>query len=85
MYSVELTKTARKALLRLPRTDRQRIQGKLEYLADNPHHPELDIKPLKGREAWRLRVGDWRIIYEIHDQWLVVQIIRIGSRGEVYK
>ncbi|MGM0476916.1 MAG: type II toxin-antitoxin system RelE family toxin [Pseudomonadota bacterium] len=85
MYSVELLKTARKALLRLPRNERQRIQDALEYLAIDPRQPELDVKPLTNSQAWHLRVGNWRIIYEIHDQQLLVQVIRLGSRGEIYK
>jgi len=84
MFSVELTKAARKALIKLPRDEQQRIIAKLETLAENPRHDELDVKPMRGKRSWRLRVGQWRVIYDIHDDRRMVQVIRIGSRGEVY-
>jgi mRNA interferase RelE/StbE len=55
----------------------------LRALESNPR--PADVKKLKGRPAWRVRVGDYRMIYEIHDRELVVIVITIGHRREVYR
>ena len=49
-----------------------------------PSNKDAKGKKLKGRDAWRIRVGDYRVIYEIHDSRLIVTIITIGHRREVY-
>jgi mRNA interferase RelE/StbE len=52
-------------------------------LADNPR--PVGCKKLKGMSAWRIRVGDYRVVYEIHDDVLVVLVVRVAHRREVYK
>lgn len=52
-------------------------------LAENPRPPAS--RPLRGREGWRLRVGDYRILYTIHDEVLVIVIVTVGHRREVYR
>lgn len=60
------------------------VMEALEDLEDNPRPP--GVKMLKGqREHWRIRVGDWRILYTIEDRALIVLVIRIGHRREVYR
>jgi mRNA interferase RelE/StbE len=60
-----------------------RIQARLRAIESNPRPP--DVKKLKGRPAWRVSVGDYRVIYEIHDRELLVMIVTIGHRGDVYR
>jgi mRNA-degrading endonuclease RelE of RelBE toxin-antitoxin system len=55
------------------------------WARSNPILGLLDVKKLKGRPAWRVRVGDYRILYEIHDRELVVIVVTIGHRREVYR
>lgn len=55
----------------------------IELLGDEPHPPAA--KPLSGRSAWRVRVGDYRVIYEIHDDVLTVYVVALGHRREVYR
>jgi mRNA interferase RelE/StbE len=55
----------------------------IRNLSANPR--PAGCKKLKGLDAWRIRVGDYRVIYEIHDDVLVVLVIRVAHRGEVYK
>ena len=61
----------------------RRILPRLAELETNPR--PTDAKKLKGRKAWRIRVGDYRAIYEIHDQQPQILVITIGHRREVYR
>ena len=82
-YKILLTKTARKQLDKLPDDITVSIIAQFEQLAINPRHP--NNKKLTGRNAFRLRKGDYRIIYEIRDDILVVMIIGIGHRKDIYR
>jgi len=82
-YTVILPKSVQKELDRLPDEFANRILARLSALETNPR--PTDVKKLKGRNAWRIRVGDYRVIYEIHDRILQVIVITIGHRREVYR
>lgn len=82
-YEVILPKSVQKELARLPDDIASRILARLTLLESNPR--PADVKKLKGREAWRIRVGDYRVIYEIHDRVLQVIVITIGHRREIYR
>ena len=82
-YRVVLPKTVRKALDRLPDEVVARILDRLAELETNPR--PADVKKLKGRDAWRIRVGDYRVIYEIHDRVLQILVINVGNRRDVYR
>lgn len=82
-YTVILPKSVRKSLDRLSDPMAARILTRLSELETNPR--PADVKKLKGRDAWRLRVGDYRVIYEIHDRVLQVLVIAIGHRRAVYR
>ena len=82
-YSVELKVSARKELERLPVKLIQRIFPKLEGLASEPR--PAGCKKLKGgQREWRIRVGDYRVVYTIDDEKLLVSVTRIRHRSEVY-
>ena len=82
-YQVRLVDRAEKALDALHPEARQRIRARLETLAENPRPP--GVVRLVGLEAaYRVRVGDYRIVYTIRDQELLVLILRVGHRREVY-
>lgn len=74
---------ASKSIEKLPRTLQQRILARVEGLATEPRPPGC-VK-LAGQDAYRVRVGDYRIIYTIHDQRLIVLVIDVGHRREVYR
>ncbi len=82
-YRVILPKSVQKELDRLPDEVARRILARLAVLETNPRH--ADVKKLQGRDAWRIRVGDYRVIYEIHDRELQVIVITVGHRGDVYR
>ncbi|MCR8644481.1 type II toxin-antitoxin system RelE/ParE family toxin [Paenibacillus sp. N1-5-1-14] len=85
-YSIEFDKEAFKYLQKLDKTTRLRIVHSLQILSEDPYHPELDIKRMKGTsDEYRLRVGSYRVIYTVFKQEILIYVIRIGSRGDVYK
>lgn len=83
-YSVELSRGAAKALKALERKMQIRILARLQELADNPR--PLDAKKLHGEEpVYRVREGGYRILYEIFDKRLVVYVLKVGHRRDVYR
>lgn len=83
-YEVRLARAAVRSLARLQRKDQLRVQVAIDLLADHPRPP--GCVPLKGEDGvYRVRVGDYRIVYEILDQVLLIQVVRIGHRREVYR
>jgi mRNA interferase RelE/StbE len=82
-YSVILAKSVQKELDRLPHEIASRILRRLALLKTNPRPP--DVKKLKGRDAWRIRIGDYRVIYEIRDRVLQVIVITVGHRSDIYR
>ena len=82
-YGVILPRSVRKTLDRLPGDVASRILDRLAELETNPR--PADVKKLKGRDAWRIRVGDYRVIYEIHDRDLQILVITVGNRRDVYR
>jgi mRNA interferase RelE/StbE len=84
-YSVVIKRQVKKKLLLLSRKDRVRIAEKIELLGCNPNNPLLDIKKLTGEPYYRLRIGDWRIIFDRQDEIKVVAIEKLDARGGIYK
>lgn len=82
-YRIKLRPAAIKKLNSLDKTAYLCIREALDKLAEIPR-PQGCIK-LKGMEAWRIRVGDYRVIYTIADQDLVVLVVKIGHRKEIYR
>ena len=85
MYQIEYTRDAVKALKAMPRNMSLQIRGKIELLAADPFAANNNVRKLVGREAYRLRVGDWRVIYEIDGGRLVIHILAVAPRGGVYQ
>jgi len=84
MYFVVTTKSFDKALAKLPINWRKRILAKIRDVAESPYMPNNNLKKLQGRDGYRLRVGEWRVIYELQDDRLVMLVLELGSRGEIY-
>ena len=83
-YRVELKESASKALAKLPKKERQRVQAKIDALVENPRPP--GVKKLEGEgRQYRIRCGDYRVVYSIEDQVLLVSVAKIGHRGDVYR
>ncbi len=84
-YTLLIKKQAKKVLQSLTRTDRNRIAEKIILLGENPSNPTLDIKRLQGEPYYRLRVGQWRIIFDRDDEVRIIAIEKIKPRGGAYK
>ncbi|WP_171038232.1 type II toxin-antitoxin system RelE family toxin [Aquibacillus sediminis] len=87
MYDLFYSKQAAKYIKKQDKPTRKRIKEALLTLAENPYHRGiLDIHSLKGVDsAFRLRIGEFRIIYEVKDKELIIYVISAGSRGDIYK
>ena len=86
MYSLKFLNSAKKELSKLDKPIQKIIKEKLLILSNNPDELKNNIKPLKGeyKGKFRLRVNDYRIIYKIENDKIMIVVIRIAHRKEVY-
>ena len=82
-YRVEIKKSAIKEIEHLSRRDIRDVLDKIFSLAENPR--PHDCKKLSGQEKYRVRCGDYRIVYSIEDDVLVVYVVKVGHRKDVYR
>ena len=83
-YRVEYASAADKQIRKLDSVAQDRIIRTVALLASNPRPPKA-TQLVGGRGEWRVRTGDYRIVYEVHDDVLVVLVVRVGHRREVYR
>ena len=82
-YEIVLRKSVRKDLEPIPKRDIQRILAAIAELANDPRPPQS--RKLSGSEKYRLRRGAYRVLYEIQDAILIVCVVKVGHRREVYR
>ena len=82
-YNVTIAKSAAKEIERVPLKDRRRIVARIRALAEDPRPPGHE--QLTGEEKYRVRQGNYRILYEIVDADLIVSVVRVGNRRDVYR
>jgi mRNA interferase RelE/StbE len=85
MFSIGYTKSARKALKSMPRNTARLIMEKVETLATDPFAPNNNVRKLTNHPGYRLRIGDWRVVYLVEEKVLLLVVVRIAPRGEVYQ
>lgn len=83
-YTVEIDTKAAKEIRALPRQDQARIIARAQALASNPRPPGC-VKLSGTSNLWRIRMGVYRILYEIQDDRLVILVVRVGHRRDVYR
>jgi mRNA interferase RelE/StbE len=83
-YEVDFTTSAAKELRKLERSLQKRIIKKIEALAENPR-PSGSKRLVGSDYDYRIRIGDYRVVYEVHDGKLIVLIVRVRHRKEVYQ
>ncbi len=82
-YKLSISRKAQKQLARLPANDYKKVKQTILDLANNPR--PSGSKNLKGRDGWRVRQGNYRIIYEIEDTQLIVTVLEVGDRKDIYR
>ena len=84
-YEVVYEKAALRMLRKLQPKWQQRIRSKLQQVAENPYDSHNEVTKLQGKEGYRLRVGDWRVLYILEDEKLKLIALDIKPRGQAYK
>jgi mRNA interferase RelE/StbE len=83
-YRIEVKRSARKALLALPHDVQRRLSEAIDALASDPHGP--GARKLTGSDIlYRIRVGDYRVVYEVHDDRLLIYVVKVGHRRDIYR
>ena len=85
MYELRMRRPAIGVLKKMPRPQVRRIRRELDKLAENPERRDIDVAILRGRSGYRLRVGDTRIIFERDNEARIIDVLRIATRGQVYR
>ncbi len=83
-YRIQVAPAAARRLHKRDATARRRVQGAIELLADHPR-PSGARKLVGGDAEWRVRTGDYRIVYEIHDDVLLILVVAVGHRRDIYR
>jgi mRNA interferase RelE/StbE len=84
VHTVVTTKSFAKALSRIPVNWQKRILGKIKDVATDPYARHNNGTRLQGRDGYRLRISDWRVIYELQDDRLELWVLEVGARGGIY-
>jgi mRNA interferase RelE/StbE len=85
MYQLVFAKRADQTLRKMSRDRARLIREKLDQLAQDPYASNPNVIKLQGRPGYRLRVGDWRVIYELEDDRLLILVLKIAPRGGAYR
>lgn len=84
-YQITYSKAARNALKSMPRNIAILIREKIEALAIDPFAANNNVRKLTKHPGYRLRVGDWRVVYLIYEETVMIAVVRIAPRGEAYR
>lgn len=85
MFQVIYKKSAIKGLAKTPKKIRGKMDNELNIIASDPYKYQDDWKQLKGSDFWRLRIGRYRAIYHTQNKRIVLLVLKIGPRGDIYK
>ena len=83
-YRIEVAPSAVRQLRQLDRAAQRRVQAAIELVASEPR-PNGAKKLIGGAGEWRVRTGDYRIVYELHDHVLLVLVVAVGHRSDIYE
>lgn len=83
-YHIDLTRRAAKSLDAIDKPQRRRVMAVIDRLAENPR-PAQCVKLSGQHNEWRVRAGDYRVVYQVHDNRLLVLVVEIGHRSTVYR
>lgn len=83
-FELQYNKAARKSLLKLPLKAQKQITDKLNLLCANPYSEALDVKRMQGEHYFRLRAGNYRVLYELQQHRLIILVLDVGHRQTIY-
>ena len=70
---------------RIPHNVVVRIRKRLDQIAEDPYAGHSNVTSLQNRPGFRLRIGDWWVIYDVREDELIILVLKVGSRGEIYR
>jgi len=82
-YKIVIKRSAAKEIEKIPKAHRKRIVSKIEGLSTEPRPP--GVKKLSGEEKYRIRLGEYRILYRIDDSIITITVVKVGNRKDVYR
>jgi mRNA interferase RelE/StbE len=82
-YKVIFAKSVKKDFRKIPKLEVSKILNEIAYLAKNPRSSKT--KKLKGEKLYRLRVGNYRVIYDIQDNLMLIFVVKLGHRSDIYR
>jgi len=82
-YKISILRKAQKQLAKIPAGDYKKIKQAILGLAQDPR--PSGAEKLKGRQGWRIRQGNYRVIYEIQDEQLIIIVLDVGNRKDIYR
>jgi mRNA interferase RelE/StbE len=82
-YKVIFTKSVKKDFRKIPKLEVSKLLNEIEELAKNPRSSKT--KKLKGEKLYRLRVGNYRVIYDIQDNLMLIFVVKLGHRSDIYR
>ncbi len=85
LYTVEYRKKAQKALIKMPVKISNGFKESFNLLSQDIERTDLDTRKLSGRDGFRLRIGSYRALYLIDNNSLIILVVKVGSRGDIYK
>lgn len=85
MYKIVFTKQAYRSLRKTPQHVVAKIRKNLDRIANDPFASHPNVTKLQKRPGFRIRVGDWRVIYTLQENKLVILVLKIGPRGGIYR
>lgn len=83
MKTITYSKKANMVLVRMPANEARRIRGKIEQYAADPSSQANNVRKLQGMDYYRLRIGDWRVIFR--EDGVIIDVVRIAPRGQAYE
>ncbi len=85
MYEIQYGKQAVRSLARMQRQIAGRIRAKRLDVATSPYDEHRNVARLRGRNGYRVRIGDWRALYEVDDDTKVIRVVNVSPRGSAYR
>lgn len=85
-YKIHIAESAKKALSKIPKKDREKIEETISFLEVNPRpFGHIKLKSSSKTSLYRIRYGDYRVVYSIKDEVLLILVLEIGNRKEIYR